>query len=54
MAYIPILQCSNLDSYKLNYTAENMRTVREAREEYERKGKFVRIFPRVDTWDLYG
>lgn len=28
--------------------------VREVREEYHRRGGFVRIFPTEDTWDLYG
>jgi len=49
-----ILQSSSIDVSKLNYTAESMRTLRETKEEFARRGKFVRIFPRVDTWDLYG
>ncbi|XP_065919431.1 tubulin polyglutamylase TTLL5-like isoform X2 [Dysidea avara] len=45
---------SSTDVSKLNYTAESMHAVRETKEEFARRGKFVRIFPRVDTWDLYG
>ena len=28
--------------------------VRETKEEYSRRGSWVRIFPTEDSWDLYG
>ena len=35
-------------------TAEEAAVVRETKEEYARRGGFVRIFPTQDSWDLYG
>ncbi|XP_030574251.1 tubulin polyglutamylase TTLL5 isoform X2 [Archocentrus centrarchus] len=38
----------------LNLTAEEIRVLRRIKEEYERRGGFIRIFPTADTWELYG
>ncbi|XP_029982226.1 tubulin polyglutamylase TTLL5 isoform X2 [Sphaeramia orbicularis] len=38
----------------LNLTAEEVKVLRRIKEEYERRGGFVRIFPTADTWELYG
>ncbi|XP_054651709.1 tubulin polyglutamylase TTLL5 isoform X2 [Dunckerocampus dactyliophorus] len=38
----------------LGLTAEEIKVVRRTKEEYERRGGFIRIFPTEDTWDLYG
>ena len=35
-------------------SAEQAAIVRESREEYARRGGFVRIFPTEDSWELYG
>ena len=35
-------------------TSEEAAVVRETKEEYARRGGFVRIFPTQDSWDLYG
>ena len=35
-------------------TPEEAAVVRETKEEYARRGGFVRIFPTADSWDLYG
>ncbi len=35
-------------------TSEEAAVVRETREEYRRRGGFVRIFPTEDSWELYG
>ncbi|XP_045613657.1 tubulin polyglutamylase TTLL5 isoform X3 [Procambarus clarkii] len=35
-------------------TAEELRIVRQVREEYERKGGWARIYPTPDSWSLYG
>ena len=35
-------------------TSEEAAVVRETKEEYARRGSFVRIFPTADSWDLYG
>uniref|UniRef100_A0A669EXW8 Tubulin--tyrosine ligase-like protein 5 n=1 Tax=Oreochromis niloticus TaxID=8128 RepID=A0A669EXW8_ORENI len=38
----------------LNLTVEEIRVLRRIKEEYERRGGFIRIFPTTDTWELYG
>ncbi|CAI5696729.1 unnamed protein product [Oreochromis niloticus] len=38
----------------LNLTVEEIRVLRRIKEEYERRGGFIRIFPTADTWELYG
>ncbi|XP_004540755.1 tubulin polyglutamylase TTLL5 isoform X1 [Maylandia zebra] len=38
----------------LNLTVEEIRVLRSIKEEYERRGGFIRIFPTADTWELYG
>nr|XP_027207792.1 tubulin polyglutamylase TTLL5-like isoform X2 [Penaeus vannamei] len=35
-------------------TAEELRIVRQVREEYERRGGWARIYPSPDSWALYG
>ncbi|XP_063878437.1 tubulin polyglutamylase TTLL5-like isoform X4 [Scylla paramamosain] len=35
-------------------TAEEIRIVRQVREEYERRGGWARIYPTPDSWGLYG
>ena len=35
-------------------TSEEAAVVRETKEEYARRGSWVRIFPNEDSWDLYG
>ncbi|XP_042216637.1 tubulin polyglutamylase TTLL5-like isoform X2 [Homarus americanus] len=35
-------------------SAEELRIVRQVREEYERKGGWARIYPTPDSWSLYG
>ena len=35
-------------------TSEEAAVVRETKEEYGRRGSWVRIFPTEDSWDLYG
>ena len=35
-------------------TSEEAAVVRETKEEYARRGSWVRIFPTEDSWDLYG
>ena len=37
----------------LRLTSEKVGVVRESREEYARRGGFVRIFPSHDSWELY-
>ncbi|XP_055012906.1 tubulin polyglutamylase TTLL5 isoform X1 [Boleophthalmus pectinirostris] len=37
----------------LNLTAEEVRVLRRIKEEYERRGGFIRIFPTAETWELY-
>ncbi|XP_069008195.1 tubulin polyglutamylase TTLL5 isoform X1 [Embiotoca jacksoni] len=37
----------------LTLTAEEIKVLRRIKEEYERRGGFVRIFPTADTWELY-
>lgn len=32
---------------------EDLRMIREAKEEYKRRGKFVRIYPTPESWELY-
>ena len=34
-------------------TSEEVSMLRDCREEYSRRGGFVRIFPTHDSWDLY-
>ncbi|XP_074517685.1 tubulin polyglutamylase TTLL5 isoform X9 [Sebastes fasciatus] len=38
----------------LTLTAEEIKVLRRIKEEYERRGGFVRIFPTAETWELYG
>ncbi|XP_008281028.1 tubulin polyglutamylase TTLL5 isoform X1 [Stegastes partitus] len=38
----------------LSLTAEEIRVLRRIKEEYDRRGGFIRIFPTADTWELYG
>ncbi|XP_029972263.1 tubulin polyglutamylase TTLL5 isoform X2 [Salarias fasciatus] len=38
----------------LSLTAEEIKVLRRIKEEYERRGGFIRIFPTSDTWELYG
>ncbi|XP_029900394.1 tubulin polyglutamylase TTLL5 isoform X2 [Myripristis murdjan] len=38
----------------LNLTAEEIKLLRRIKEEYERRGGFIRIFPTPETWELYG
>ncbi|XP_029316248.1 tubulin polyglutamylase TTLL5 isoform X2 [Cottoperca gobio] len=38
----------------LSLTAEEIKVLRRIKEEYERRGGFVRIFPTAETWELYG
>ena len=33
-------------------TSDEVSIVREVREEYERRGGFVRIFPSCDSWEV--
>lgn len=35
-------------------SSEEAAVVRETKEEYARRGSWVRIFPTEDSWDLYG
>ncbi|KAF7670248.1 hypothetical protein LDENG_00043360 [Lucifuga dentata] len=35
-------------------TAEEIKVLRRIKEEYERRGGFIRIFPTSETWELYG
>uniref|UniRef100_X1ZPC2 Tubulin--tyrosine ligase-like protein 5 n=1 Tax=Capitella teleta TaxID=283909 RepID=X1ZPC2_CAPTE len=35
-------------------TGEEIRVVRRAKEEYQRRGGWVRIFPSPESWELYG
>ncbi|XP_023208193.1 tubulin polyglutamylase TTLL5 isoform X2 [Xiphophorus maculatus] len=45
---------SSLEESTLNLTTEEIKVLRRIREEYERRGGFIRIFPTQDTWELYG
>ncbi|XP_005047411.1 PREDICTED: tubulin polyglutamylase TTLL5 isoform X2 [Ficedula albicollis] len=38
----------------LGLTMEEIKVLRRVKEEYERRGGFIRIFPTPLTWDLYG
>ncbi|XP_075964534.1 tubulin polyglutamylase TTLL5 [Anarhichas minor] len=38
----------------LSLTADEIKVLRRIKEEYKRRGGFVRIFPTADTWELYG
>ncbi|XP_023272967.1 tubulin polyglutamylase TTLL5 [Seriola lalandi dorsalis] len=38
----------------LSLTAEEIKVLRKIKEEYERRGGFIRIFPTAETWELYG
>ncbi|KAM4625521.1 tubulin polyglutamylase TTLL5 [Polymixia lowei] len=38
----------------LGLTAEEIKVLRRIKEEYERRGGFIRIFPTPETWELYG
>ncbi|XP_029350377.1 tubulin polyglutamylase TTLL5 isoform X3 [Echeneis naucrates] len=38
----------------LSLTAEEIKVLRRIKEEYERRGGFIRIFPTTETWELYG
>ncbi|XP_055362017.1 tubulin polyglutamylase TTLL5 isoform X3 [Betta splendens] len=38
----------------LSLTTEEIKVLRRIKEEYERRGGFVRIFPTAETWELYG
>ncbi|XP_041858327.1 tubulin polyglutamylase TTLL5-like isoform X2 [Melanotaenia boesemani] len=38
----------------LSLSSEEVRLLRRIKEEYERRGGFIRIFPTADTWELYG
>ncbi len=35
-------------------TSEEIKIVRRTREEFQRRGGWIRIFPSPDSWDLYG
>ena len=35
-------------------SAEEVTIVRETKEEYARRGGFIRLFPSEDSWELYG
>ncbi|XP_072314129.1 tubulin polyglutamylase TTLL5 [Eucyclogobius newberryi] len=37
----------------LNLTAEEVKVLRRIKEEYERRGGFIRIFPTAETWERY-
>ncbi|XP_068436335.1 tubulin polyglutamylase TTLL5 isoform X2 [Clinocottus analis] len=37
----------------LSLTADEIKVLRRIKEEYKRRGGFVRIFPTADTWELY-
>ncbi|XP_068607715.1 tubulin polyglutamylase TTLL5 [Brachionichthys hirsutus] len=37
----------------LTLTAEEIKVLRRIKEEYERRGGFVRVFPSAETWELY-
>ncbi|XP_060790619.1 tubulin polyglutamylase TTLL5 isoform X3 [Neoarius graeffei] len=37
----------------LGLTAEELKVLRRAQEEHERRGGFIRIFPTPQTWELY-
>ncbi|XP_056282088.1 tubulin polyglutamylase TTLL5 isoform X3 [Pseudoliparis swirei] len=38
----------------LSLTADEIKVLRRIKEEYERRGGFIRIFPTAETWELYG
>ncbi|KAM3871354.1 tubulin polyglutamylase TTLL5 [Diretmus argenteus] len=38
----------------LSLTAEEIKVLRRIKEEHDRRGGFVRIFPTSETWELYG
>ncbi|KAM9842865.1 tubulin polyglutamylase TTLL5 [Aulostomus maculatus] len=38
----------------LSLTAEEIKVLRRIKEEYERRGGFIRIFPTEESWELYG
>lgn len=35
-------------------TVEEMKIVRHTKDEYSQRGGFVRVFPTLDSWELYG
>ncbi|XP_078797104.1 tubulin polyglutamylase TTLL5 isoform X3 [Oryzias latipes] len=37
----------------LSLTSEEIKVLRRIKEEHERRGGFIRIFPTVETWELY-
>ena len=39
---------------KQGLSTEESRVLSMAKEQYQRRGNFVRIFPTVETWELYG
>ena len=41
-------------SSSLTLSAEEVKIVRRTKEEYSRRGGWVRIFPSPDSWELYG
>ncbi|KAM8921316.1 tubulin polyglutamylase TTLL5 [Pelodytes ibericus] len=41
-------------SQTLGLSVEEMKILRQVEEEEQRRGGFIRIFPRNDTWHLYG
>ncbi|XP_038585452.1 tubulin polyglutamylase TTLL5 isoform X2 [Micropterus salmoides] len=38
----------------LSLTAEEIKVLRRIKEEHDRRGGFIRIFPTAETWELYG
>lgn len=38
----------------LGLTTEELKVLRRVKEEHERRGGFIRIFPTAETWELYG
>ncbi|KAJ1104661.1 hypothetical protein NDU88_002071 [Pleurodeles waltl] len=38
----------------IGLSMDEIKMLRRVKEEFERRGGFIRIFPRADTWELYG
>ena len=45
---------SNMAQNSTGLTGEEIRIVRQTKEENMRAGGWVRIFPTLDSWELYG
>ena len=50
----PVSASGPKESTVSGLSSEEAKVLKMAKEQYQRRGSFIRIFPTPETWELYG